>query len=912
MLFVLVAIALMGTMPAFSQTQGGVDQTAGIPRISCSVTSSHDSLYFRGNDYVPNRIRLTITVTNISTGPDTARDIVANMVADTRFVIEGLPVRPIVALLLPGESKSITFDLLVASERTVDGFDTVRTLITSTNGAFAECARPIWVEHEYTPNFDLLCSRMFGQIVFQDDINDYSPNPFKIKIDLTNAGDGGSDSTLVQYLGTRGISVDPNASSIQELGTVGPGQSRSVEFSLLAIKRINDTTVTACVQVQGKGGYKRKTYIDSCCIDIFVPLAKQAVYDVQCDIVPDSIEFKDHRYTPDPFEYRVNIRNIGTANGKNVRAQIILPPSLVLQSSETIVKDLGDMNVNATGFVSWFLRPTTLFKRDTVKVCVRVFDEFENSSTCCDSVVVDSVRSANFSVVCSGPDSLKVDPVLGTYVPEIFTVRFHVSNVGSDYADSVKATIIIQNPDVVGAEIPFLSTKEKIVLSGSDTLGVDNSFEFTWDLRSLRRAVSGPVTIKFTVEAANAITRECEITIFIPQLDAPDIALGCEISPPMLDVGLNGYIPSEFVYRLKITNPGGSAADSVRATLVLPPGLALKTGQTLERYVIDQLAPGDTASVVWILIPLPRRSDSAVVCISGVVTAVNVDGRFSLSSECCISIPLLPYTAALVIPRDPIGYYGGPNVEVPIYIDDPSEKKISSFDFELLYNVDADGTPLSKNIVALSGVAACLTNRPEQERQLTCNWDINAVAVSDNLLRVTARARGNDVLAYPSLGAGQPAPPLMVLLFNPVFGAAPDQMSYAMSSLLWPIGPDAQKQRVLINNGAIRGILSDGMVTISGDCLRPLVASNKYVISQNKPNPFNPATVIDYSVPEKSHVRITVHDHLGRQVAVLVDNEVDTGWHSVTFNASGLPSGVYFYRMESTNFSQVLKMVVAK
>ena len=194
MLFVLVAIALMGTMPAFSQTQGGVDQTAGIPRISCSVTSSHDSLYFRGNDYVPNRIRLTITVTNISTGPDTARDIVANMVADTRFVIEGLPVRPIVALLLPGESKSITFDLLVASERTVDGFDTVRTLITSTNGAFAECARPIWVEHEYTPNFDLLCSRMFSQIVFQDDINDYSPNPFKIKIDLTNAGDGGSDA----------------------------------------------------------------------------------------------------------------------------------------------------------------------------------------------------------------------------------------------------------------------------------------------------------------------------------------------------------------------------------------------------------------------------------------------------------------------------------------------------------------------------------------------------------------------------------------------------------------------------------------------------------------------------------------------------------------------------------------------
>lgn len=910
MLSVLVAIAVMWTMPVFSQSQRGTDQAAGIPKIECAVTSSHDSLFFRGNDYVPNRIRLTITVTNIS--QDTAKDVVANMVADTRFIIEGLPVRPMALTLIPGESISITFDLIIASERTVDGMDTVRTLITTTNGAFAECSRPIWVEHEYTPNFQMLCSKLFGQIVFQDDINDYSPNPFRIKVDLTNAGDGGSDFTLVQYLGTRGISVDPTGTSIQELGTVGPGQSRSVEFSLQAIKRVNDTTVTVCLQVQGKGGYKSKTYIDSCCVDIFIPLAKQAVYDVQCDVLPDSIEFKDHRYTPDPFEYRVNIRNVGTANGKNVRAQIILPPSVVLQAGETILKTIGDMNVNATGSVSWFLRPTNLFARDTVKVCVRVFDEFENSSTCCDSVIIDSIRSARFDVSCSGPDSLKVDPVLGIYMPDIFTVRFRVANVGSDYADSVKATIIIQNPDVVGAENPFLSTKEKIVLSGTDTLGVDNDYEFTWDLTSLRRAVSGFITIKFTVEARNAVARECEISIFIPQLDAPDIALGCEIAPPLLDVGLNGYIPSEFVYRLMITNPGGSAADSIRATLVLPPGLSLKDGQTLDRYVIDQLAPGDTASIVWILIPLPRRNDSTVVCISAVVTGSNVDGRFSLNSECCISIPLLPYTAAMVIPRDPIGHYGGSPVEVPIYIDDPSEKKITSFDFELLYNVDQDGNPLPKNVVALAGVAPCATNRPAEERQLTCDWDINAVPVSDNLIRVTARARGTNVLTYPSLAPGQPAPALMVLLFSPVFGAAPDQMNYAMSSLLWPIGAEAQKQRVLINSGAIRAILTNGMVTISGDCLRPLVASNRFIVSQNKPNPFNPSTVIEYAVPEKSHVRLAVFDPLGREVARLVDGDVEAGWHSVPFNAAGLPSGVYFYRMESTNFSQVLKMVVAK
>jgi hypothetical protein len=74
-------------------------------------------------------------------------------------------------------------------------------------------------------------------------------------------------------------------------------------------------------------------------------------------------------------------------------------------------------------------------------------------------------------------------------------------------------------------------------------------------------------------------------------------------------------------------------------------------------------------------------------------------------------------------------------------------------------------------------------------------------------------------------------------------------------------------------------------------------------LDQNVPNPFNPTTVIGFSVGTQDlaslHTRLTVYDILGRQVAVLVDGAMPAGSHHVTFDGSNLPSGVYLYRLES-------------
>jgi len=90
-------------------------------------------------------------------------------------------------------------------------------------------------------------------------------------------------------------------------------------------------------------------------------------------------------------------------------------------------------------------------------------------------------------------------------------------------------------------------------------------------------------------------------------------------------------------------------------------------------------------------------------------------------------------------------------------------------------------------------------------------------------------------------------------------------------------------------------------------------------LSQNYPNPFNPSTIIKYSIPyvETQHaasksVRLNVFDILGREIQTFVNAPMSAGEHEVTFNGSVLPSGVYFYRIQTENFTDTKKMVLIK
>lgn len=86
----------------------------------------------------------------------------------------------------------------------------------------------------------------------------------------------------------------------------------------------------------------------------------------------------------------------------------------------------------------------------------------------------------------------------------------------------------------------------------------------------------------------------------------------------------------------------------------------------------------------------------------------------------------------------------------------------------------------------------------------------------------------------------------------------------------------------------------------------------EFDLKQNYPNPFNPSTTIEYSIPEKSFVRLSVYNAIGQEVAVLFEGIKGSGVYRYTFNASSLPAGVYIYKLETNKQSLSRKMILIK
>lgn len=94
----------------------------------------------------------------------------------------------------------------------------------------------------------------------------------------------------------------------------------------------------------------------------------------------------------------------------------------------------------------------------------------------------------------------------------------------------------------------------------------------------------------------------------------------------------------------------------------------------------------------------------------------------------------------------------------------------------------------------------------------------------------------------------------------------------------------------------------------------------KFSLKQNYPNPFNPVTTIQFDLPAHSFVRITMFDTIGRLVAVLLEDEIQAGYHNILYNSALVSSGLYVYRMEAsptgvsthTGFVQTKKMTIIK
>ena len=111
----------------------------------------------------------------------------------------------------------------------------------------------------------------------------------------------------------------------------------------------------------------------------------------------------------------------------------------------------------------------------------------------------------------------------------------------------------------------------------------------------------------------------------------------------------------------------------------------------------------------------------------------------------------------------------------------------------------------------------------------------------------------------------------------------------------------------------LKQIDNNGAYKYSGEVEVTLSVPKVFALNQNYPNPFNPTTTIEFTLAEDGMTTLKVYDMLGKEVTTLVDEDLEAGvLHQATFNASRLSSGMYFYRLENGNQTQVRKLMLMK
>ncbi len=130
----------------------------------------------------------------------------------------------------------------------------------------------------------------------------------------------------------------------------------------------------------------------------------------------------------------------------------------------------------------------------------------------------------------------------------------------------------------------------------------------------------------------------------------------------------------------------------------------------------------------------------------------------------------------------------------------------------------------------------------------------------------------------------------------------------------------AQNDTLIISNGIISRTYLISQIDSITFSIPPVSAGNEktdnsapvFIVRNSYPNPFNPETSIKFSIPARELVTLKIYSVLGKEVATLVNEIRNAGTHEVKFNASSLPSGTYFYRIESGNFVGTKKMMLVK
>ena len=258
------------------------------------------------------------------------------------------------------------------------------------------------------------------------------------------------------------------------------------------------------------------------------------------------------------------------------------------------------------------------------------------------------------------------------------------------------------------------------------------------------------------------------------------------------------------------------------------------------------------------------------------------------------------------------------------------------------YNTGVPNDTLANWTVRDSGTCVpginCLkTSKAYQSKKsLAVSWwmnDSNAIADAWVVTKKFGALPSDAILSFYSCGGSASFADSMQILISPTGSTNPSSFVY-LQSISWPVGSVyGNFQQTFIDLSSFAGSTPriafrywmdctvDGYVVyldkfeMMGTIGINQIGNNipkKFALSQNYPNPFNPVTKIKFDVPKNGNVLIEVFNNLGQVVSTLHNGFTNAGYYETDFDGSKLTSGIYYYRLTSSDFVETKKMILVK
>jgi Mg-chelatase subunit ChlD len=823
------------------------------PFIACDL-SAPDTVFFRDQYYEPQEFDIDVRVHNFGTAP--TRDVRAQLLQDTRFTILSSGTQTLAESLHPGDTASGSFRVRMHA-RDTDGFDTIWVNIQGDDTDPVWCYHPVWVQRLRMPRFELHCEIDGDMPVFDPATGEYTPNPLRIRSVAVNTGETWAEDCEIMLIGQELLT--PVGITLRSAGTMQVNDSRHDEWLVRVLPRNTAAWDTLTLQILGRGGLGKQIVMAECRLPVFVPALREAAYEIACSVT-DSVLFRDRRYEPDPFEFRASITNTGAMDGGAIHASLELPPTVLFAQGETPERRIPSIGIGETVDLLWRLRAAIRPDDGEQTVFVRMFTTTGLSASCGADVYIQRSRDPGLALHCTAIDTLFVDDALDTYTGNPFIVRAVVSNLGDGIAEHVQATL-----SAPGDYFRILDAST-VDIGDIDAQGME---DMQWTVLALRQPHAVDAALTVVITTGNHAPLECRNPLYLSANPEPELEILCTLTPPdtlRFNQQTGAYEPSEVLFTMRLRNTGQATARSVRGTVLLPEAMALAPGETaIKAFDGGDIPSGGSGDIQWRVLPI-RSEAGGLREFRGIAGMEN-----GPSVECMkqLHVQGIRRHVTLTFPDNSILRHGDKRA-IPLWIDRTVVARLTEYQLRIEY----DPALLRIHNVSTLGT-------------LTANGWVGAALTH----------RGPGLIDIGNYTTGSPlATEAGVLLYLQV------EAILERSSGPGAFGETALRIDPLLSmldRGAISYETHGGRVIVTDDCLEPLVTNDAAALQQNRPNPFNPVTVIEYSVPADEYLRLRVFDRHGREIATLADGLHEQGRHAVTFDAERLPSGMYFYRLET-------------